>query len=734
MTEYSFLGKSLPRLDAAGKLTGKAQYVADLNIPGMLHGVILRSPYAHARIRRLDVSKACALPGVVAVITAADIPASAGRAIMAEDKVLYGSHPVAAVAAVTREIAEAALGCIEVEYEPLPVVSDGVEAMKPDAPLLHPNLYTESMTGKASTPSNIANFTEFRRGDVEAGFAQAAVVREDTYRTQMIHHGYLEPQACVAQVDSGGKVTIWASVQGAFTFREQLGASLGLPLSRIRVVPMEVGGGFGGKNGMLLGPLCVLLAQKAGRPVRMVMTREEDLRMARPAPPTTITVKLGATREGLLTAAEVTMVYEAGAFASPLPPSGFVTGLSPYCLPNVKVNGYVVVVNKPPVGALRAPGAPQAAFAVECQMDQMAEALGMDPLQFRFKNIVTQGDRALNDLTYARIGFQEVLEKVAQHPNWVRPLEGKYRGRGLACGMWFGGVGSSAATLNINADGTFALLVGSVDLTGTRTIFVQIVAEELGVSPDEVSVVMGDTDTAPYADIAAGSRTTRQMGAAVQQACHDAKAELIRRGAASLGVAEGEVEYRDRRVQMKGHPEKFVSLRDLARASISTAAGPIVGRGASTRPSPAPSLAAHVVDVEVDPETGKVTVLSYTAVQDVGFAINPTMVEGQIQGAVAMGAGWALSEDYIFEDGILQNASLMDYHQPTAADLPMIDTAIVEVPSDNPYGVRGVGEPPIVPSLAAIANAIHKATGVRMSKLPMTSEAVWRAIRAQAKG
>ena len=733
MTEHTYLGKSLPRVDAADKLTGKALYVADLTMPGMLHGKLLHSPYAHARIKRLDVSKARALPGVMAVITAADVPASAGRAIMAEGKVLYAGHPVAAVAATDPETAEAALGLIEVEYEPLPVVMDGPEAMKPGAPLLHPNMFTQGLAGKASAASNIASISELRRGDIEAGFARADLIKEDTYRTAMIHQGYLEPQAFLAQVDVGGKVTVWASVQGAFALREQLSAALGLSLSRIRVVPMEVGGGFGGKNGMLLGPLCVVLSQKTGRPVRIVMTREEDLRSARPVPPTTITVKLGATRDGLLTAAEMTLVYEAGAFTSALAPSGLVTGLSPYHLANLKISGYVVVVNKPPVGSLRAPGAPQAAFAVESQMDVMAEALGMDPVQFRLKNVAAQGDRAPNDVPFARIGFREVLQKVAAHPAWLQPLQGKNRGRGMAAGMWFGGVGSSACTLNINADGTFALLVGSVDLTGTRTTFTQIVAEEFGVSPSDVSVVIGDTDTAPYADVAAGSRTMRQMGFAVLRACQDARAELIRRAAASLDVAEDEVEYKDRRLQVKRHPERSVSLADIARAGITTAAGPVMGRGAVTRPAPAPSLAAQIVDVEVDPETGSVTLLSYTSIQDVGFAVNPGLIEAQVQGAVGTSVGWALTEGYIFKDGVLQNASLLDYRQPTAADVPNIDVGWVEVPSDGPYGVRGVGEPPMVPSLAAMANAIHKATGARLKRLPMTPEAVYRALRAQER-
>ncbi|MDP2954127.1 MAG: xanthine dehydrogenase family protein molybdopterin-binding subunit [Chloroflexota bacterium] len=759
MTERKVMGKRVPRVDALDKVTGRAVFGADFHIPTALWGKVLRSPYAHARIKRLDVSRALARDGVKAIITGEDIPklgpvsaaltpgtgisaTAVVAGLMAREKATYAGQPVAAVAAVDLDTAEEALRLIEVEYEELPVVEDVLDAMKENAPLVQPDLKTETLGKPPTGPSNIAAHIEMGRGDVKAGFAQAAVVLENTFRTQMVHQGYIEPHAATARVNPNGTVTVWTSSQGSFAFRMQLAAVLNLPLGKIRVIPLEVGGAFGGKTIILLEPLCILLARKAGRPVKMVMTREEELRASRPGSPSVITIKTGATKEGLLTAVEARLIFDSGAAPGSPEGGGVNTGLAPYKVPNLKVEGYGVLTNKPPVGAYRAPGATQAAFAVESQMDLMAQALGLDPLEFRLKNIAGEGDPLPDDTKLDRVGFRQALERMAQHPAWKSPLGGPHpstgsgqrRGRGLACGYWTGATGTSSCHLVVNADGSLCLVVGSVDLTGTRTSLAQVVAEEFGVPPEQVAVTTGDTDTVGFTDVSAGSRITYTMSAAVQRACQDAKAQLARGAAARLQARPEDIEYVEGQFRVKGSPDKSMPLLMAARNSMRAGDGPVTGRGAVTRLKSAPSFAVHAVDLEVDPETGKVKLLAYTAIQDVGYAINPTLVEGQIQGGVAQGIGWALSEGYRFDHGVLANATLLDYRQPTAADVPPINTVLVEVAApDGPYGVRGVGEAPIVPPPAAIANALHRALGVRLKELPMTPEAVFWAAQAAGK-
>lgn len=750
MPERKVIGRRMPRVDAIERVTGTAAFGADIVLPGMLHGKVLRSRYAHARIRKVDVKRALALDGVEAVITGGDMPplADAGFAnlgesqidlrllrqvVLAGEKAVFHGQAIAAVAAATPELAEEALALIDVEYEALPVVEDVLDAMRPDAPLIHPDLFTESLGGKAKTPSNVAAHLLLERGDMAAGFADSDVVLENTYRTQMVHQGYIEPQAATARVDADGWVTVWTTTQGAFTTKMQLAALLDIPLSKIRVIPMEIGGGFGGKIYVNLEPLCVLLARRSGRPVKMVMTREEVLRATGPASPTVITIKTGASRDGTLLAVQAKMIYDAGAFPGSPVSAGMVIGLAPYPVPNLKLEGYDVVTNKPRVNAYRAPGGPPAAFAVEGQMDAMARALRMDAVAFRLKNAAQEGDPLPNDVKLNRVGLREILERVRAHPAWRGPKDG--RGRGLALGYWRGATFTSSAHMAVNADGTIALALGSVDLTGTRTSMVQIAAEEFGLEPAEVSVTMADTETVGYTDVTGGSRITYMMGAAVHRACQDALRQLRERAAAKLGVAPEDLEFRDRHFRARARPEKSISVKELAAESLVGGEGPIVGKGSASRLQPAPAYAAHVAEVEVDRETGKVRVAKYTAFQDAGCAVNPPQVEGQIQGGVAQGIGWALTEGYLFGKGVLKNATLLDYRMPTALDVPMIDAVIVEVPaSDGPYGIRGVGEVPIVPPPAAIANAIYDATGVRMTELPMTPEAVFWAVNRKRQG
>lgn len=748
MSEYLSVGKRVSRVDALDKVTGKALYAADISLPNMLYGRILWSPYAHAKIRRIDVAKAQALAGVMAVVTAADIPEQEGKeeypdpmtCCVAREKVTFAGQPIAAVAAINPHIAEEALELIEIDYEELPSVIDVLEAMKSDAPLVHPNSYTENLPAKDTKPSNIFWYMKNSRGDVEAGFREADIVLENTFRTQTVHQSYLEPRASVANVDPEDKVTIWTDNQGIFEARELIADFLKLPLNKVRVIPVEVGGAFGGKSYQVLPILGAILARKAGRPVKIVMTREEVFKTTRPAPASAITVKMGATREGRMTATTVTIVYDYGALHGmgglPEVPFGCFTGLSPYRIPNLKIECYSVYTNKIPSGPYRAPAASQTAFAVESQMDLLARALEMDPLEFRLKNVAGEGDPLPNGQPLPKVGFRETLERMRQYLAQRGKLEGENRGRGVACGYWAPGAGAAGANIHVNADGTVALIVGSVDLTGTRTTLAQMVAEELGIPFENVSVVTGDTETAPFSVPTVGSMITRSLAKPVCQACQDVKDQLCRKAAPQLGVEPEDVEFTRGRVQVKGMPHKSVSLAECLAGQPTHFPGEslVIGQGSSEGLQASPVLAVDVADVEVDKETGKVKILSYVAAQDIGRAVNPTLVEGQMQGAVAQGIGWALLENSIFHKGVMQNATLLDYRMPTAVDLPFVQTLLVEVGFDaSPFGIRGVGEPPIIPSLATIANAIHSAAGVRIKELPMTPEAVFWSLKAQDK-
>jgi xanthine dehydrogenase molybdenum-binding subunit len=747
MPEYSVVGKRMNRVDALAKVTGKALYAADIILPNMLYGKVLWSSYAHASIRCLDAAKALALEGVMSVITAADVPRQKNEeeylnpmaCCLAGEKVIFAGQPVAAVAAINPSIAEKALGLIEIDYEELPLVIDVLEAMKPDAPLVHPDSYSENLPVRDTKPSNIFWYMINSRGDIEAGFREAEIVLENTFRTQTVNHGYLEPRATVASVDPEGTVTVWTDNQGIFETRELLAHFLNLPLNYVKVIPVEIGGAFGGKSHQVVAPLCALLSQKTGRPVKIVMTREEVFKTQRPAPASVITMKMGAAKDGRLIAASATMIYDYGALygmgGMDVIPFGTFTGLSPYRIPNLKIESYSVYTNKTPSGPYRGPTAAQAAFAVESQMDLLARALRMDPLEFRLKNAVVEGDLMVTGAPFPKIGFKDTIEKMQQHVVRRGNFAGENRGRGVACGFWAPATGAAGANIHVNADGTAALVVGSVDISGTRTTLAQIAAEELGIPFDNVAVVTGDTETAPFSIPSVGSMITRSLAPAVCQACRDVKEQLCRRAAPQLGVQPKDVEFVDGRVRVKGMPEKYISFADLARG-IAHFPGdsPLIGRGSHTGLELSPVFVVEVADVEVDKETGKVKVVSYAVAQDVGLAINPTLVEGQMQGAVAQGIGWALSENYMFHQGVMQNATLLDYRMPTAADVPFVDTLLVEISFDaSPFGIRGVGEPSLVPSLATMANAIHSATGVRLKELPMTPEAILSSINRREK-
>jgi len=749
--EHRYLGNSTMKVDGLDKVTGNSQFGADLMLPGMLHGKILRSPYAHARIKRIDTSKAAARPGVMAVVTGADFPNLArgtlacvgkrtfemsylSRVIMAREKVHFHGQPVAAVAARTFEEADEALGFIEVEYEQLPVVLDPDEAMKPDAPLLHSDLFTLSEGGVATSPSNVAWHLEFKRGDLERGFADADIVVERSFRTRMVHQGYIEPEAECALVGPGGRITVWAVTQGIFLHREELSVLLQVPPSKIKVIPMEVGGAFGGKEHARVSPVCVALSRKCGRPVRIALTREEVLRATGPGAATVSTVKIGVKRSGQLTALHSRYAYSGGCYPGAPINRAIWAAMAAYQIPNFKVEGFDVVTNKPKSVPYRAPGGTAATYAIETTMDEVARTLDMDPLQLRKKNISRAGDPAPAGGTFDAIGFEKILATVEGHPCWTTPLTGKNQGRGLAIGFWPLGSGQAHCQITLVSDGSVNLTVGSVDLSGTRTGFAQIVAEELDISLEEVRVVTADTDTIGYTDGSTGSRLAHDMGSAVYYACRNLLAELRQRAAVRLGAPAEMVDYGEKRFSVRGLPERSVSLGELALASLK-GGSVIVAHGQVTELQMAPATAGHVVDVETDPETGKVKLLRYTSFQDVGFALNPTMVEGQMQGGATQGIGWALSEEYLYDsNGAMRNATLLDYRMPTALDVPPLDCEIIEVPASEgagPYGVRGAGEMGIVIPPAAICNAIARATGVRLTELPMTPERVFWAIKGE---
>lgn len=745
--KFKVIGTRPIRHDGVDKVTGRAKYGADISLPGMLHGKVLRSPHAHARIKSIDASAALALPGVKAVITSADFPPQKSAMVpmgelamnplymsmnlLAHDKVLYDGHPVAAVAATNVHIAEEALSLIKVEYEVLPHVQNVIAAMKDDAPILLPDLRTSGTPEKSDKQTNIASQVRFARGDLEAGFKAADVVVEREFDTAMVHQGYIEPHNAVAQYNSDGQTTIWTSTQGAFTARDQCALVLSIPASSIKVVPTEIGGGFGGKIGIYLEPLALLLSKKTGSPVKLVMSRGEVLRATGPTSGAHMRVKMGAAKDGKITAAQIWMAYEAGAFPGSPVGAGCMTVLAPYDLENLQIDGFDVVVNRPKTAAYRAPGAPTSAISAETVIDELADKLGIDPIEMRRINGAKEGTAQPAGPKFLRIGYLETLDAIKNSPHYQSSLPkvaGKLVGRGVASGFWFNAGFQSSATVNINSDGTASVVTGSTDIGGTRTTCAMIAAEVLGLKAEEVHPVVADTESIGHTDMTGGSRVTFATGYAVYEAAQDVVNQLKQRAAVLWKVKPEEVVFQDGTVTCTTN-NTSMNLKELA-AKLPRAGGPVTGRASVNPRGVGPAFATHVVDVAIDPETGKVDVLRYTASQDVGRAIHPSYVEGQVQGAVAQGVGWALNEEYFYDEkGTLRNSGFLDYRMPTTLDLPMIETILVEVPNPgHPVGVRGVGEVPIVPPPSAIANAIYHAAGVRMTDWPMSPPKVCKAI------
>ena len=730
--DYKYLGTRPVRPDGVDKVTGRANFGADENLSGMLYGGVVRSEYSHARIKSVDTSQAELIPGVIAVITVKDFPDRSGfnaglRAfsdnVMALDKVLYHGQPIAAVAATSSYIAQQAVEAVDVDYEVLPVVTDILDAMKADAPLLHDNMYTEGLEEKPKNPSNVSKKMVIAKGDIKEGFEAADEIIERTYTTSMVHQGYIEPHACTASFSESGQATLWVSSQGHFDIRNMTSRSLGMDLGDLRVIPAEIGGGFGGKTTVYLEPLAVKLSEKAGRPVKMVMSREEVFRATGPAPGTVSKIKIGCKKDGTITAMSAHLIYESGAYpASPLGP-GCMCVFAPYDVAHVHIEGYEVVVNKPRVAAYRAPGAPQSVYASESVIDELAQKLDMDPLDFRMINAASKGTQAAYGPKFQEIGFKECLEVAKSHPNYRKTLE-KNQGRGVSAGFWFNAGGMSTAEVHIADSGMVKIVEGSPDIGGSRAGMALMAAETLGVPYEKIRVMIADTDSTGYSSTTGGSRTTFATGMVVIQACEKVIVELRARAAKTWGIDVDQVEWSEGRafpaagVNVEAEP---MDLKQLAKVAGRTG-GPISGMATINAQGAGPAFSVNLTDVEVDRETGKVDVLSFTAIQDAGKAIHPSYVEGQLQGGAVQGIGWALNEEYIFDkEGKLDNAGFLDYRIPVASDLPMIDTHIVEVPNPNhPFGVRGCGETPIVAPLAAVGNAVSRALGTRIRELPLS--------------
>jgi len=737
---FKIIGSRVNRPDGMDKVTGRARFGADISAPGQLVGLFLRSPHAHAKINKIDTSRAEKLKGVKAVITSADLPdLTAGNRgnldilenCMARKKALYDGHAVAAVAAVDTQTAKKALKLIKVSYTKLRHVTDVDEAMKPGAPVIQSHIFTSGVEPKPTKPSNIAAVNTFGHGDIEAGFAKADVIVEKSYKTEQTHQGYIEPHACLASVSPDGTAELWVTTQGHFTYRSVCATLLGMDVAKLKVTASEIGGGFGGKTHVWVEPIALALSRKANRPVKVVMSREEVFKATGATCSTSMDIKIGATRDGKVTAASAVLRYHAGPFPGPWGLLGGMTAWACYDFENVKSVAYDVIVNRPKVAAYRAPSAPMAAFGVESTMDLVAEELGIKPVDFRIMNAAKEGTRASYGPVYGPIGIGPTLEAVKNHPHMRARLK-KNQGRGMACGFWFNFGGQTCTDLNIGPDGTVSVVIGTVDVGGARASMGLIAAEELGIPYEQVKTYIADTASLGHNDTTEGSRGTFSSGMATIYAAREAIDVLKERAAIMWDIPVKDVEWVDgeARATGKGHGNlPPLSLKDIAAKAPNTG-GPIAGHSEVVADNAGVSFASHICDVEVDPETGATKVIRYTVVQDAGKAIHLDYVEGQFQGAAAQGIGWALNEEYIYgKDGTLQNAGFLDYRIPVCSDLPFIDTEILEIPNPNhPYGIRGVGETSIVPPLAAIGNAVSNAVGVRLSHIPMSPPRILKAL------
>ena len=744
------VGHRQRRADAPERVRGQTRFANDLAPAGALHARFVRSPYASARIASVDKSAAEQIPGVVAVLTARDLPLVDAQAssdtreiVLAFDRVVHVGQPVVVVVAETEAAAQDGVDAVSVEYDPLPPVLDPVEAVTSDIPVarevpgrdaaelaMHGAATASLETSDPSKP-NVANRTRFERGNVEAGFREADVVIEREYRTSWIHQSYLEPQSCTAEVDPLGNITVYASTQALFHTRGLVGRALGLADHQVTVRAMPVGGGFGGKFGFLEATTAAI-AKAVGRPVRVVFNRQEEFSTGDPAPESRIRVKIGARRDGTLTTLESDLLFDAGAKAgAPVGIAAILLG-SMYRWDNVRLNGTEVLTHKAATGAYRAPGAPQAAFALESTIDEVARELKIDPLELRIRNAAREGDIRADGVAWPRIGLLECLESARGPYEAELAARGPNEGVGIAAGGWPGATDNASAVCLLNSDGSLQISSGTVDLSGTNTTFAIIAAEVFGLSdPAQVRVVTADTDAAPYVGGTGGSKVVYTIGPAVLRAAEDARDQVLRIAAADLEASVDDLEMVDGQIRVRGVPGKSRTLSDVFRlATSSRQFVPVLGRGQTVVADQSPGMAVHIARVRVDPENGRVQPVNYIAVQDVGKAINPAAVEAQMHGGAVQGVGWGLFERLVFdEQGTPITGSFMDYTVPKASQSPALEAVMVEVPSElGPFGAKGVGEPPVIPGAGAWANAVRDACGARVTELPITPERVWRAM------
>ena len=753
--KYVTIGKSVPRIDALEKVTGRAMYIDDLKFSDVLYGKILRSPHAHAKIKRIDTSKAEALLGVRAVVTGKDAPFRGGEAIrdqpfLAVGKVRCVGEVVAAVAADTKEIAEHAIGLIVVEYEPLAAVLDVMEAVKPSAPLIHEEMhaYAHMPVVTVVPHTNICAKFEFKQGDVEKGFRESDYVFEDTFRFPTGHHCQIEPFGAVAQVSVNGKITIWVANDAPHRLRKDIADAMGIPFENLRVIcPPFMGGGFGGKGGLKVETVCIALAMHTnGRPVKIILDREEVFMASLMKHAAVATVKTGVKKDGKIVATHAKLYYDTGAYAEKGPTvtlHGCESGVGPYKVPNTLVEGYTVYTNNPVAGALRGYGLPQSSWAHESMIDMIADKLGIDQIEMRLKNALEEGsiNPTRGDILTS-VGLKECITKAAEAIEWnkPRPLN---RGVGIACEYKATKTPSgSSAFVKVEQDGSASVITSAVEVgQGIKTILAQIASEELGIPMDRVIVTSPDTDYTPWDASTTASRATFHMGNAVRNAAKDAKVQILALAAAALSVSAEDLEVSNGEIRLKGGDKKMTvaeAIRGKWKSGLT-----VLGRGTyypeikgtmfSAR-SIFYMYAAQAVDLEVDPKTGKIKVHKVAAAHDVGKALNPMAVEGQIEGGVVQGLGTGLWEEVLYdENGKMLNPNFRDYRVPTAVDAPEIIPIIVEAThEEGPFGAKGIGEMTLVSTPTAVGNAIYNATGIRLKELPATPERLLKYLKARS--
>jgi len=753
-TTTTAIGVSRPRLDGEGKVRGTARYTADMPVHGLLHARLVLAAEAHGRIAGIDVSGAVALPGVVAVLTAEDLPivdGVAGRVgqPLASSEVVYSGQPVALVVAETEAAAEDGVDQVIVSIDPLPAVLDLEAAMAPDAPLArvvagsvdgadagaaHAAVDGADGATDEDLSDNVAGRQRMAAGDVGAGLSDGAARAGGDFATSWIHQGYLEPQSATAWLEPDGELVVSSSTQGAFGLRQQVADLLGWPHDRVRVRPAVLGGAFGGKM-MICEPLAATATVLLQRPVRLVLTRMEDMAASNPAPGQRFSLEASANAEGRFLAVRGRVLLDRGSNDEfGLEALGAMLTAGPYRWDARELSSYGVLTNRVGFGAYRAPSAAPAAFAIETVVDELALSLGVDPIELRLRNVLVEGDPGPDGNPFPVFGAVECLERLRAHPLWEqRGSLPDGEGIGVALGWWPGGLEPAAASCRLDADGGLTVVTGAVDMSGTESAFQTIAAEAFGLELDSVRVVAGDTAQTPYAGLSGGSKITYTVGRAVQRAAEGAREKLLDVAAAELEIAPEDLEIVDGAVRPAGSPDRALTIASLASKVLSFGSkyAPIEGYAGVAQTSRAPGAAAHLAHVRVDRETGAVELLRHVIAQDVGRALNPALVAGQLLGGVAQGVGWALLEELAYDDeGQLRTGSFVEYAMPTIDRVPPVDIEIVEVPApDGPFGAKGVGEPPVIAVAASIANAIADAVGVRLRELPMTPERVWAAMR-----